>query len=262
MANEIVTQQDGAAQLPAVAEESANMMALITRAATDPAVNVDKMRALLDFKRELQKDQAELAFNQAFAKLMLKLPRIKKDGSVEYPVDKNRPDGPKRKAFDFATYEGIDEVIRPLLQEYGFYLSFTSEPRQGDGGGAVVVGTLSHVEGHSRTAKIGLALDASGGKNNIQGMGSTFSYGKRYTTCALLNIVTEGQDDDGVQGGMRYVTEETAKQIERLIADTKTVELDFCHQFFGVTEVRNIPFDAGTAALNMLQAKKARIGGK
>ncbi len=42
-----------------------------------------------------------------------------------------------------------------------------------------------------------LPLDTSGSKNNIQGMGSSLTYGKRYLVTAMLNIVTEGEDKDG-----------------------------------------------------------------
>ncbi len=40
-------------------------------------------------------------------------------------------------------------------------------------------------------------LDQSGSKNAIQGAGSSVAYGKRYTLCAILNIVTNGDDRNG-----------------------------------------------------------------
>ena len=91
------------------------------------------------------------------------------------PWTKTSLTGQKRKAFKFATYENIDRVIRPYLQAEGFSLSFTTAPRTADGGGAIVSGTLSHKSGHSRSASISVALDSSGGKNNIQAIGSSFS---------------------------------------------------------------------------------------
>lgn len=194
-------------------EQTAAMLQVLKEVALSPNVNVEAIRAILDMQRQLTKDQAERAFNEALARLSVKLPRVKKTGKVEYLVDKTKKEGPKEEAFKFARYEDIDRAIRPLLAEEGFSLSFTTEPRTGDGGGLTMVGTLSHVQGHSREARIAVALDASGGKNNIQGMGSSSSYGKRYVTCMLLNIITEGEDDDG--GTSEVISTEQAVDIDQ-----------------------------------------------
>ena len=187
-----------AAKLPATATDTAtNFLQMIERVATNPTVNVEAMKAILDMQRTLTRDEAERAFNRELAALAGELPRIVKKGKVEYLVDPKGPkDGPKQEAFKFSKYEDIDKAIRPLLIKHGFSLSFTTEPRVGDGGGLVMVGRLSHVQGHFQESRLAVALDNSGGKNNIQGMGSSSSYGKRYVTCMMLNIITEGEDDD------------------------------------------------------------------
>jgi hypothetical protein len=43
-------------------------------------------------------------------------------------------------------------------------------------------------------------LDTSGGKSNVQGVGSTNSYLRRYIACNIFNIVVVGDDDDGNGG--------------------------------------------------------------
>ena len=42
-----------------------------------------------------------------------------------------------------------------------------------------------------------LAVDTSGSKNATQGAGSSASYGKRHTYKAMLNIIEDGEDNDG-----------------------------------------------------------------
>ena len=42
--------------------------------------------------------------------------------------------------------------------------------------------------------------DTSGGKSNVQGVGSTNSYLRRYIVCNIFNIVVVGDDDDGNGG--------------------------------------------------------------
>lgn len=243
---------------PAPADESGSFLALVARAAADPNVDVAKMSALLDMQERIIAKRAEAEFNRALGRLLTALPRIKKHGVVEYPKDKNRPDGPKSKAFNFAKWEDIDEIIRPLLFSEGFLLSFDSVPRSGDGGGIVVTGTLLHAGGHSRSASIPLALDASGGKNNLQGMGSTFSYGRRYTTTMLLNLIFEGEDDDGERGGTSFLDDEQQARILALIKETKA-DLDGFLDFIGAKTVPDIKASEFPRAINALLAKKSKM---
>ncbi len=235
----------------APASQSSSIIEIIARAAADPNVDVSKMSALLDMQERVMAKQAEIEFNEALARLSSVMPRITKDGAVAY-ADKN---GVSKEAFKFATYENIDKAIRPHLQAEGFSLSFTTAARQGDGGGIMVTGTLSHKSGHGRSATIPVALDTSGGKNNIQAMGSSFSYGKRYTTTMLLNIVTESEDDDGVRGAMEFITAEQVQQVEALITETRT-DRDRFLQMWQLARTENIEKRDFVKVMNMLAAKK------
>lgn len=199
-AQAVTVAQAAAPALPAAmtpSEEAGAFMALLERAARDPSIDVEKMRALLGMKKEVLEEQRKAAFNTAYMLARLEIPRVRKDGSVEYAEDKNNPNGPKKKAFNYAKYEDIDKAIRPIEQKYGFARIFTTTPRGEQGGGCVVHCQLLHRDGFYKEAEIAVALDTSGGKNNIQAMGSSFSYGKRYTTEMLWDIVKEGADDDG-----------------------------------------------------------------
>lgn len=248
--NEITTVT--ASNLPALPVE--RVLQAVIAAASDPAVDVAKMRELLGLQKELMAMQAEQQFNEAFHRLQLEMPRIKKDGTVEY---KNKQTGKMEKSFNFATWEAIDTVIRPILQREGFSLSFDSAQRQGEGGGIVVTGKLSHIGGACRTASIPVPLDTSGGKNNIQGYGSAMSYGRRYTATALLNIVTEGEDDSGVRGGMRFISETDADELRDLMKRAGRQEGSFLDRLFGgsVRSIEEIEVGSGhLAAKSTLQA--------
>ena len=216
--SEIVTRDEN--KPPALPVEQ--VLAAIIGAAKDPNVDVGKMQQLLALQKDLMAMQAEQQFNGAYHRLQLDMPRVKKNGTVEYKG---------KEAFKFATWEGIDAVIRPLLQAEGFTLSFDSVPRTQDGGGLIVTGTLSHVAGHKRTASIPVPLDTSGGKNNIQGYGSAMSYGRRYTATALLNIVTEGEDDDGRRGGEKFIDDDQVAELKALCEQAGRKEDDFMQSF-------------------------------
>lgn len=239
--NHLTTIQDSAS-------ESVQLMEMIREMAANPQADVGKMTALLNFKREVLKDRAEAEFNQAFARLVPKLPRIKKDGAVEYKG---------KEAFKFATYDKIDEAIRPLLLEEGFTLSFTTEPAAG--GGLIGHGKLMHISGHSVTASMPAPVDTSGGKNAVQGIGSTFSYLKRYLTTMLLNLVFEGQDDDGNRGGMVFIDAKSVQAINELLEETKADKPRFL-QMMEVAEVENILAKDYSVAMNALIAKRNKLG--
>lgn len=200
-----MTQQQAVAKatagLPATdtVSESASIMAMLERMSQNPSVNVDTMKAMLEMWERIRDKNAETAFNRDFAAMSLALPRVEKSGSVSYAKEKNNPKAGMEEAFKFALYEDIDFHIRPVLERHGFSLSFTTSERVG--GGLTVNGILAHKEGHSRTTSLPLALDTSGGKNNLQAMGSSSSYGRRYAACILLNIITVDEDDNGDADG-------------------------------------------------------------
>jgi hypothetical protein len=241
---------------PVVTDSPASLLAVIARASTDPRVDVTKMEALMQMQERLEVRQAERAFNEAFVQMQPKLPRIKRDGSLSYPVNKNQPDGPQRIISKYATWESIDAAIRPILTEHGFALSFTTEVT--GNGILIVTAILRHSAGHStKTPGPPLPCDSSGGKNNIQGWGSAMSYGKRYAATAALNLVTEGDDDDAKLAGMAFLKSEQVEELQALIAETDTNERRFL-DLFAVQHLGEIQQGAFAAAKNMLLQKRKK----
>lgn len=251
--NEVTVAQPN--QVAAPQTEAATVLSIIAKAAENPNVDISKMQALLQMQKEIMEKNSEIEFNEAFSRVSAKMPRIQKAGSVGYKEDKNNKNSAVVEAFKFARYEDIDKAIRPLLDAEGFTLSYDSSMR--DGGGVVMTGTLSHRSGHKRTASIPLALDVSGGKNNIQAMGSTISYGKRYLAGMLLNIVTVGEDDDATASDV--ITLEQAVEIDLLIVETKADKEKFL-KFVNAESVQEILKKNFGKAKNMLEQKKKKAG--
>lgn len=190
-----------------------NFLSVISQAATDPNVDVAKMHGLLDVQERMMKKQAEIDFNIAFGALQKELSnfRIKKGGKTD------------RSAY--ARYEDIDEVIRPLLIKHGFTLRFSSLP---EGGKLVVKGTLSHENGHSIDTVTPMSIDANPKvMNSQQAIGSASSYAQRYIVKMLLNLVFEGEDDDGKSAGVKAISDAQAKILKDLIRETGTDTVKF-----------------------------------
>lgn len=256
LADDLPSRQEIMAAIPmavSLPEQPGTLLSAIVTMACDPKVDVAKLDALLKMQERLEERQAEREFAAAYSRLSAKLPRIKKEGTIDLGKDDK---GKARGAIPFARWEDIDKIIRPLMAEEGFSLLFTSLQRAETGGGLIVTGTLMHRDGHSRSASMPLPLDTGPGRNNLQAGGSTLSYGKRYCAEMLLNIVREGADDDGRAGGAKRITPDQLAELRRLMVDTQTEDARFC-QMFGVADLANL--EQGTAytgALNMLTLKR------
>lgn len=245
--NEITTIQQGSVVASRNQEMASELLAFIRMAATDPSVEVTKLQALLDMQDRVLAKQAIADFHAAFARLPPF--HVKRNGLIDMG---------SKGSMKFATWQDMIGVIQPFLDTEGFRLSFDSVPNA-NGGGMIVTGKLLHVYGgHFMTASIPLALDTGAGRNNLQAMGSTLSYGKRYTTEMLLNIVRDLDDDDGKSGGIVYVNDEQIKQIVTLLEETKSDRVAFL-RWMNVEDIDQIemgkPF---TAAINSLNTKKAK----
>lgn len=241
----------------------ANLLAALVALAQNPSVQPETVAAWAAIRRDMEIDEARAQFAKAFMLLEAKLPRVKKNGVVEYPVNKNQPDGPKVKAFNYARWEDIDAAIRPLLREHGFVLTFNSRPRTGDGGGVVVIGKLKHWRGHEEVAEFALGLDTSGGKSSMQGYASSTSFGQRYCAKLLLNLVFEGEDDDAQKGSLSFINEDQQAEIIELVKATNTNPEAFFALMCGpevrsYTEIESRDF---VRLKNALLAKSKKKGG-
>lgn len=172
-------------QPPAPSGGDSGLVSVLERLALNPDVPVDKLEKIIELQRGINADMAKAEFDAAFAVMQGELPVITERGEIEV-------DGQVRSKY--ARYEDIIDAVRPVLQRHGFGLRHKNTTRDGK---QLIVGILSHKAGHSEADEFECPPDTSGKKNSIQAMGSTRSYGQRYTTVALLNIVTRGTDDDG-----------------------------------------------------------------
>lgn len=163
---------------------------LFERLAADPNVPVEKLERLIAMQERIDAYHARADFHAAFAEMQGEIPVITKRGEIVV-------DGHVRSTY--AKHEDIQREIRPILQRHGFALRHRNEYTPD--GKLKIIGILSHRSGHHEQDEFVGPADTSGSKNAIQALGSTRSYGMRYTTIALLNITTENVDDDGVAAG-------------------------------------------------------------
>lgn len=241
--------------MPAVRVEESNLVAIIARAAADPAVDVAKMERLLEMQERIEARQAKVAYTQALVVMKPKLPVVERNGKIVIP-DKND----KSKIIQstpYALWEDLDAAITPILHDHGFVLTFRTG--SAPDGKVTVTGILSHDAGHSEETTITLPLDTSGSKNNVQGVGSALSYGKRYSATMLLNIRTKGQDDDGkLAGDAGLISEDQIATLREMLERTDSDVEKFCAYFKidALPDLKAKDYERAIAAIN-LKDKKA-----
>lgn len=184
MPNEIIMPEQRRQSVTPISSDN-SIMAVISRAAADPSCDIDKLERLMAMHERMQDRDAQAEFNAAMAAMQSDIPSIAERGAIVV-------NGQKRS--DYATFEDINDVIKPIMQIHGFAITFKVE---NVAAGLSVTGILMHRAGHRESTTMLLPLDTSGSKNAVQSVGSSTSYGKRYVMSALLNLTTRGEDDDG-----------------------------------------------------------------
>jgi hypothetical protein len=197
----------------------ATVLGLIERIALDPCADAAKLERIMAMYERRKAGEAELAFNAAKARILRKLAgiRIVKSRSVLHESEKSGPRKASFEAFRYAPLEEIDKHLRPLLTEEDMDLSYSNEPSEN--GGVLIRGRLKHLpSGHYEDSFMLAPRDITGGKSDVQAVGSTNSFLRRYVACNIFNIVVVGDDDDGIGG---TVDADQTKTIVALIEKTK-----------------------------------------
>jgi hypothetical protein len=168
--------------------EAGSMLNLIAAMATNPDVDVEKFRALMAMQKEIKDGEASLAFVRAMSACQGEMLSIVRDAENKHTRTR------------YARLETIDAAVRPIYTRHGFSLSFNSpEPIAG---AMRITCDVSHSGGHTKQYQLEGALDGAGAKGasnktDIQALGSTSTYLRRYLTMMVFNITLTDEDDDG-----------------------------------------------------------------
>lgn len=253
-------------QLPAA---PVTFLEFLDRASRDPAVDVGKMQAILDMRAKEEAREAKRLFDEAMIEMQPKLPRIGRKGEIVI-YDKTDKDKIVQRT-KFARWEDIHKIITPILASYK--MGLTHRVGQSADGKITVTGILSHVVpssvGHREETTITLAMDTTGSKNNVQAVGSTVSYGKRYTASALLNLNFGGEDDDGQAGGGTpdpgTITAKQRQKIDAELAATKSDVAAFLYMMgkiggdIDIPDTKSIPAALYEQAMAKLAQKREKM---
>ena len=218
-----------------------DMLAMIERMAINPNIDTDKLERLIAMKKDMDATAAKVAFTQALVRMRPQLPRIEKKGKTD-------------KA-EYGKWEDIQDAIDPVLNKNGFDLSFKTSSTPDS---ITVIAVLRHEAGHEDTTDLTLPADKGPGRNSVQAVGSTVSYGKRYTATALLNLRIGGEDDDGKRGGGgNVISEEQVMQL-RDLAKSVGANLPAFLKYLKINHLADLPEAKFSTAIKALEQKRGR----
>ena len=174
------------AATPAPESAASHFLSIIDRASKDPRTNIEKLRALLDMQKEMIAEERRVAFSLAMMEAQAEMEPIVKSDKGE------------RK--NYAKLERIDAGIRPIYTRHGFSLTFNS--KKSDDKTIYVSCKCFHKSGHTEFYELEGGIDNVGpkgekNKTDIQGLGSSVSYLRRFLTMMIFNVVVVDEDNDG-----------------------------------------------------------------
>lgn len=238
-------------QLPAApVSEAATLMDVISRAASDPNTDVDKLERLLGIWQQIEARKGEQAYHEAMSDAQADMRPI--------AVDANNPQTRSK----YASYYALDKELRPIYTKHGFSLSFDTE----DGAPAEhvrVVCKVFHRAGHTERHHIDMPADGKGAKGGdvmtkTHATGAAMSYGQRYLLRGVFNIaVFDDVDGNGASTSTQFINEAQRDELLALADQVGADKVRFCAHL-KVTSFAAIPVNQYQRAKAALQAKGAK----
>ena len=236
----------------AAASEATALISVIDRAIATGA-DIEQIERMYALYERASARAAKSAFTAALMRAKAAMPKIIKTGTIEGNVkDERGTKVGKAKQSTYAKWEEVCAQIEPVLAANDLVLTFETAQTAADR--VNVTAVITHVDGHAERSQLALPIDTGGAKNNVQGWGSSVSYGKRYAAFALLNLVGhDDKDTDGVPA-FQFITEEQEATLRDLIEATEADLPKFC-KYFGIAKLPDLKSSDFDRAMSALQKK-------
>lgn len=166
--------------------------------AVQRGASVEQLAQLMDLHERHERNEARKAFVVALNQFKANPPDIVKNKQVSFSTAKGKTE------YKHATLDQVSGIIGAALAKVG--ISHRWHIDQLEGGRIRVTCVLTHAMGHSESVPLVASPDDSGGKNGIQGVGSTVSYLSRYTLLAATGMAVRDADDDGAGGAIHEMS--------------------------------------------------------
>jgi len=156
--------------------------------------DADALAKLMDLQLRWEANEARKKFEAAFELFKSKAPEIIKTKLVKF-ANKNGD----ITEYHHAELHKVTEIVAEALRAVGIIHQWKTSDANGKTTVTCVLKGFGHTE---EAATLSGPSDTSGGKNNIQAIGSTVTYLQRYTLLSATGIAAKGTDNDGKTEGL------------------------------------------------------------
>jgi hypothetical protein len=228
-------------------DRAMNMIA----AAVADGRSVEEIGRLIEFKERLEQDQARKAYNRAMSEFQARCPAIPKTGRASISTKSGG-----RYEYSFPPLDVIMEFIRPHLARCGLSVTFSDFTLEEDH--IALSCLIRHAEGHIESHPIRMPIDRGANVNDMQKVGISNSYARRYGVVNALNLVGTDPDSDGNLPGAKEVETIDDKQLIMLRDWVESTGADENKMLdhFNVNDLGDLPARRFNEALNILKQRK------
>lgn len=240
-----------------LSSDDSSLIQVISRAASDPNTDVEKLERLMAMYERMEAKRAEGAFHTAMTRAQSRMGPIAADAENKQTHSK------------YASYAALNRKLRPIYTEEGFSLSFDT----GEGAPADHIRMLCHVShnaGFSRTYHADVPADGKGAKGGdvmtkTHAFGAGTTYGMRYLLKMIFNVAIGEDDIDGNKPPAETITEAQVSAILDLLNATGTPTGKLLNFVFPVNRpegctIEDIPAAMYKRCINKLQATMKQQG--
>jgi hypothetical protein len=217
-----------------IAIKQATPMVLIDKL-IEKGGDMSQLEKLMDMQMRWEANEAKKAYVRAMTEFKSNAPTITKTKRVQYQSQKGKVD------YMHAELSQIASQVAAEMSKHGLSHSWKTEQTNNV---ITVTCVITHAMGHSESVSLQATPDQSGGKNDIQAVGSTVSYLQRYTLLSACGLAAGGIDDDARTATREpeqvlLVGEIEIKEIEEA-AKAKGVNIETIKKAYGVVELSEI----------------------
>lgn len=212
-----------------VVQQPKTMLQMVADAARDKSVDVAKMRELLGLLKE---EQARIILNPAIIAVQRACPRIVTDAINTHTKSK------------YAKLEKVSGELEPFMRSAGLAITWSTADSPLPLHYRVVANLIHEQSGAERQYFLDAPSDAKGpqgggNKSEVQGVGSTVSYLRRYLKLMIFDVTIVGEDTDGAAAS-KYISSDQMQELVDLCGKSGVSKEKVC-QFAKVAELNEIP---------------------
>ncbi|WP_273783043.1 ERF family protein, partial [Bartonella sp. ML69XJBT] len=181
--SEISTTQTELVEKRNACEVKQTAMERILNRALENDVDMDRLERLIALREKEIERQNYQSFVSDLSAMQIEYQKIQKNSINTHTKS------------TYATLDQYIDAVKDTLAKYHFALFYRIKSQTTTN--VTIEITLSHPSGNQISTEGTFPIDGQGSKNNIQSVGSTITYARRYLLGMLLNVTSDEDDTDG-----------------------------------------------------------------